>query len=356
MRKKDFVISWVAEKENGADPEINLDSRGDICMICYDFEKVLRETSLSRIVSEAYKARIVIPAFNIPYLPMVQPVVSALKDSASFGLVEVACPDVEKFDAKSFSAVQKEFIRHADRAYTRLHQDHVPAIDEDGKFVDWEGIISEALDLCFDSVMIDGSRLAFDENVEVTRKVVEMAHSRGIPVEGELGAVFGHEKENPPPYEELFRSGRGFTDPEEAREFVKRTGVDWLSVAIGNIHGAISGVAKNRKKINARLNIRHLRKIVSMTNVPIVLHGGSGTKKESIRAGIKNGVTKINIGTAIRQKYERGLRSKDVTFAQRLVREEVKDLIENYFEIRGRALELASLLLDTSKLQSQQGS
>ena len=193
--------------------------------------------------------------------------------------------------------------------------------------------------------MIDGSRLRLEENIEVTRKVVKTAHARQIPVEAELGAVYGHEKGPLPPYEELFRSGKGFTDPEEARRFVKETNVDWLSVAIGNIHGAISGAAKDEKKVNARLNIKHLRKIVSVTNVPIVLHGGSGIEQESVLAGIENGVTKINIGTAIRQAYEKELRKMgQVESAQMQVKEEMRQLIEGYYKIRGSARKLASLL------------
>ena len=219
-----------------------------------DAERILRERSLKDIMSMAFKAHIIIPAFNIPYLPMVKPVTSALKATASFGLVEVALPDIESFNAQSFRAVQQEYTKHADTAYMRLHQDHVPVIDENRELVDWKSTIKEALDLGFDSVMIDGSRLNLEDNIKATRTVVEMAHPKDIPVEGELGAVLGHEKGPLPPYEELFSSGKGFTDPQEAAEFVDSTGVDWLSVAIGNIHGAISGAAKDRKKPDARLN------------------------------------------------------------------------------------------------------
>ena len=245
----------------------------------------------------------------------------------------------------SFKAVKQEYEKYADRAYTRLHQDHVPVIDEDWERVDWKKMIKEALELDFDSVMIDGSRLSLEENIKVTMKVVEMAHKKGIPVEAELGAVFGHEKGPLPPYEELFKSGKGFTDPEEAKKFVKETSLDWLSVAIGNVHGAISGAAKDKKKISARLNIEHLRKIVSVTNVPIVLHGGSGIKQESILAGIRNGITKVNIGTAIRQEYERGLREKgSISIAQERVRKKVKYLIKDYYYIEGSARKLALLI------------
>ena len=82
-----------------------------------------------------------------------------------------------------------------------------------------------------------------------------MAHKSGIPVEAELGAVMGHESGPLPPYEELFASGKGFTSPEEAKRFVMETETDWLSVAIGNIHGAISAATRAEKKIEARLAI-----------------------------------------------------------------------------------------------------
>ena len=316
-----------------------------------DYEEILREASLSEIMRKAYEAHILIPAFNIAYLPIVEPIVSALNDLSCFGLVEVARPDIEKFGAQSLRAVRDEFEKYADRAYTRLHEDHVPVIDEDGERVNWKKWIEEALNLGFDSVMIDGSRLSLKENIEVTRTVVEMAYAKRDPVEAELGAVFGHEKGPLPPYEELFRTGKGFTDPGEAERFVKETGVDWLSVAIGNIHGAISGLAKDQKKVNARLSIEHLQKIVTVTNVPIVLHGGTGITQESVLAGIKNGVTKINIGTGIRQKYEIGLRETgSISGAQRRVKEEIEDTIKNYYYIQGSARKLASLIGGTSKL------
>ncbi len=310
-----------------------------------EHEKVLQQSELKKIMREAFKAHILVPAFNVAYLPMVESIITVLKDLNCFGLIEVSLPDIENFGAQSLNAVKMEYEKHEHTAYTRLHLDHVPVIDEKGNPVDWKKMIKEALDLGFDSVMIDGSRLDLEENIAVTKKVVQMAHSKLIPVEAELGSVYGHEKEPLPPYEELFCSGKGFTDPEEAKRFVAETNVDWLSVAIGNIHGAITGVAKDAKKVNARLNIEHLSKIVSVTNVPIVLHGGSGIERQSVLASIRNGVTKINIGTSIRQTYEKELRrTGKVESAQMQVKEEIRQLIERYYGIRDSALKLALLL------------
>ena len=186
-----------------------------------------------------------------------------------------------------------------------------------------------------DSVMVDVSRLSLDDNIQATARVVEIAHQADIAVEGELGAVLGHEKGPLPPYEELFASGKGFTDPAEAARFAKESGVDWLSVAIGNIHGAISPAATKQDKLKAKLNIDHLAKINRTVGIPLVLHGGSGIPQTYIQQGIKNGIAKINIGFVIRKPYEE-FKEDSVTKAQEAVYNTVIKLIDE-FEIRGSA-------------------
>jgi len=158
-------------------------------------------------------------------------------------------------------------------------------------------------------------------------------------VEGELGAVFGHESGPPPPYEELYESGRGFTDPDEARRFVQETGVDWLSVAIGNIHGAVSGAARDQKKVPARLNLEHLARLREATGIPLVLHGGSGIAQEYVRAGIRAGIAKINIATNIRQPYEAAL-PQSLAAAQQAVYDEVVRLLTDELRVAGSAAQL----------------
>ena len=257
-------------------------------------------------ILNAQREGLAIPAFNVPYLPLMEPVIRALRDTSSFGFIAVARPEWIKFQAGSLAAVRAEYERVKDLRFTRLHTDHVPVVDEDNLRVDYEAVIREAIELGYPSVMVDGSRLPLDENIDATRKVVEMAHARGVAVEGELGAVMGHEAGPLPPYEELYASGKGFTDPGDARRFVQETGVDWLSVAAGNIHGAISDAFRHRKKVEAKLNIEHLRRIHEVVGIPLVLHGGSGIQKECVLAAIKQGIAKINIATTVRQAYERG--------------------------------------------------
>jgi len=288
------------------------------------------------IMLKAWREGIVIPAFNIPYLPMMAPVVQALRDARTFGLIEVARPEWEKFEAKSIAAVRHEYEKVKDDRYTRLHLDHVPAIDEDQVRVDFEAIIREAIDLGYQSVMVDGSRLPLEKNMACTAKVVRMAHEAGIPAEAELGAVLGHESGPLPPYDELFASGKGFTDPDEAGRFARETGADWLSVAIGNVHGAISAAARSRKKVQARLHIDHLDRIREATATPLVLHGGSGIRKEDLQTAFKHGIAKINIGTTIRQAYERNVQTS-VLSAQDVVYDTTSGLVRNELNVEGSA-------------------
>ena len=299
-------------------------------------KKTVVTMNTTDLVKRAHEAGMVIPAFNVPHIPVMEPVVRALRDTECMGLIAVARLEIFKFKAKSLATVREEYERVGDEEFTRLHLDHVPVIDEDNVTVDYAAFMREAIDLGFQSVMLDGSRLPLQENIECTRRVVEMSHEAGIPVEAELGAVLGHEKGPLPPYEELFSSGRGFTSPEEAARFVKETGVDWLSVAIGNVHGAVAKAARDKKKVEARLNIEHLDRIRSATGIPLVLHGGSGIRKEYIIESFRHGIAKINIGTTVRQAYERGL-ATSVQAGRDAVYETTRKLITDELEIAGSA-------------------
>jgi ketose-bisphosphate aldolase len=296
----------------------------------------MKPLTTNECILNARKTGTVIPAFNIPYLPMMAPVVAALRDMESFGLITVARLEWMKFEARSPKAIADEYQRVKDERFTRLHLDHVPVIDEDNLRVDYLAVIREAIRLGYQSVMVDGSRLPLDENIGATRQVVEAAHAAGVSVEGELGAVMGHEAGPLPSYEELFATGKGFTRPEDARRFVQETGVDWLSVAIGNVHGAISGVARHNKKVQARLNIEHLGRIHEAAGIPLVLHGGSGVKKECVWEAVRNGIAKINVGTAIRQPYEEARKQSDEA-ARKAVYEAALQVLTEELQLQGSA-------------------
>lgn len=135
--------------------------------------------------------------------------------------------------------------------------------------------------------MIDGSSLPFEENVALTKKVVDYAHCYGITVEGELGKLVGEEGN----FKVEGDPESAQTDPEQAREFVERTGIDCIAVSIGTQHGVYAAAP--------HLNIERLKKIHDVVDVPIVLHGGSGTPKEQVQEAIRNGIRKINIATDV---------------------------------------------------------
>ena len=309
-------------------------------------------STTQELVDRAWKTHTLIPGFGTAHIPMIEPTVRALTQTNTFGLIQVARPEWEKFEAKGLRAVRDEYEKVKSERHTRLHLDHVPVLDEDGLRVDFESIIGQAIDLGYESVMVDGSRLELDENIAATTRVVQMAHKAGIAAEAELGAVVGHEAGPLPPYEELFATGRGFTDPEQAQRFVSETGADWLSVAIGNIHGAISASAKSQKKVQARLNLEHLDRLAQASAVPLVLHGGSGIRKESVLKAVGRGIVKINIGTTTRQAYEL-LREQSIEKAQEEVYNVVVKLLTEEYETAGSATVLSAESSEASTMDPQ---
>lgn len=291
---------------------------------------------LQQILQNALDAGVAIPAFNVPYLPMVEPVIQAVIDLNSFALIETARLEWYKFEAGGPQQVAMEFWRWQSPDHVRLHLDHVPVIDEDNLRVETRPIFEEAIRVGFGSLMIDGSRLPLEENIQAVRPMVALGHAHGKPVEAELGAVLGHESGPMPSYEELFASGKGFTDVEEARRFVQETGCDWLSVAIGNVHGAIAAGRKDMKKVEARLNLERLEQIHQATGIPLVLHGGSGIQADNVRQAMRFGIAKINIGTEIRQAYEGMLKdTNNIARAQQAVYERARWVLEEFLVVGG---------------------
>lgn len=295
-------------------------------------------------VRAATLAGTIIPAFNIPYLPMVEPIVSAIVDEDSLAMIQVARLEWEKFESQSPEAVAKEYQKYCKEGYTLLHLDHVPAIDEDQKKVDYLSIIKRALDVGYQSVMVDGSRLPLEENISTTAEVAALAETYGAAVEAELGAVSGHEGSGiGQSYEELFTTKKGFTKPEEAQKFARESGCDWLSVAAGSFHGAIASSTKHLKKPQARLDIEHIATLFEATGkMPLVLHGGSGIEQDYILKAMANGISKINVGTEIRQPYEFALEEKpgDIAYAQQKVYDRTRWVIREFLHTTGNHLKL----------------
>ena len=146
----------------------------------------------------------------------------------------------------------------------------------------------------FSAVMIDGSHYSYEENIALTKKVVEVAQPCGVSVEAELGRIGGVEDDI-----KVAAEDAAFTDPKEAAEFVERTNVDALAIAIGTAHGVYKGEPK--------LDFKRLAEIAAATDVPLVLHGASGVGDESIRKAVPHGICKINIDTELRQAFARAI-------------------------------------------------
>ena len=143
--------------------------------------------------------------------------------------------------------------------------------------------------------MIDGSQKVFEENVALTCAVVEKCHAAGIPVEAELGKVGGKEDDLDG------GEGNGYTVPEEAVEFVRRTGVDSLAVAIGTAHGVYKGIPK--------LDVERISRIRQLVSIPLVLHGTSGVPDDTVRQCIARGMCKVNYATDLRIAFTEGVRA-----------------------------------------------
>lgn len=273
-----------------------------------------------------------IPAFNCPYAPMIKSICEAIKDENSVGMIQIARVEWEKLGAQSLEGVAEEYNKYKSEGHTLLHLDHIPAVDEDLNRVDFMDFINRALNVGYESVMVDGSRLPLDENIEVTAEAVAAAHAVGVPVEAELGAVMGHESGEIPPYEEIFAKKMGFTKLDEAKKFAEESGCDWLSVACGNIHGRIAEAVRNQKKPEAKLDVAHIADLYKAAGIPLVLHGGSSIQHDCVIDAIKCGIAKVNVATEVRQAYEFALQEKpgDIEFAQQRVYEVTRNYLKNY--------------------------
>jgi len=165
-----------------------------------------------------------------------------------------------------------------------LHLDHADSVEP----------VRRAVDLGFTSVMIDGSRLPFEKNVEITAAVVDIAHRHGVSVEGELGHVGGMDLEDKEHFDSVL------TEADEVKRFVELTGVDALAVSIGTGHGVY--------RAQPTLNIDRLKELNAASLAPLVLHGGSQTPDDQIQEAVRNGICKLNIFADQRLAMFRGLK------------------------------------------------
>jgi len=222
------------------------------------------------VLKNAREKRYAVPGFNCVADVMIRGILDRAEQLRSPVFLMLYTAEIDDKTWWYYPTIVRSVAEH----YTIpivLHLDHATELDT----------IRAALDNGFTSVMFDGSNLPFDQNVEITRKTVEIAQPYGASVEAELGLVggFGLEaKEN---------IANILTQPDEVVTFVERTGVDSLAVSIGTAHGAYQQLPK--------LDISLLRELNAASTVPLVLHGGSGTPDDQVRAAIENGICKFNV-------------------------------------------------------------
>lgn len=158
----------------------------------------------------------------------------------------------------------------------------------------WDEVM-EAIQLGFSSVMYDGAHLPFEENIKTTRRVVEIAHAFGIPVEAELGNI-------PDAGEDVDWSDY-YTDVAEAERFAAETGIDYLAISVGIVHGVVPGLTPQP------INIERIKEIKAATGIPLVLHGASGLSDQEVKDAMAAGVCKFNADTDLRHAFRKGFES-----------------------------------------------
>lgn len=228
------------------------------------------------MLNKARKAGYAVPAFNIHNLETIQTVVEAAVEMKS-PVILAATPGTMNYAGRAYIQAIVEVAAKENDIPIALHLDHHETIAS----------IEESLELGTKSVMIDGSHKTFEENIAITKKVGDKAHEHGATVEAELGKLVGQE-------DDLIVEAKdaAYTDPDTVVEFVERTGVDSLAVAIGTGHGVY--------ETKPDLDFERLEKINSLLDVPIVLHGASGISKEDVQKCIERGCAKVNISTELK--------------------------------------------------------
>ncbi|NLJ78958.1 MAG: class II fructose-1,6-bisphosphate aldolase [Tissierellia bacterium] len=230
----------------------------------------------NEILQDAHRKGYGVGAFNVNNMEIVQAIIEAAEETNSPVILQASQGGLKYAGIEYVAELGKLAARNA-RVPVAVHLDH--------------GTDFAQVMLCirhgFSSVMIDGSQLELEDNIAITKKVVEVAHAVGVSVEAELGKIGGTEDDIT-----VDEKDATFTDPEEAKYFVEQTRVDSLAIAVGTAHGVYQG--------EPNLDFDRIKTIREMLDIPLVLHGSSGVADEDIEKAISAGISKINIDTDLR--------------------------------------------------------
>ena len=229
------------------------------------------------MLSKAQNGGYAVGAFNAENMEMVKAIIQAAEELKAPVMIQTTPSTVKYGTVDTYAAIVAAEAKKASVPVC-LHLDHGSSFE----------LAMQAIHAGYTSVMIDGSHEDFENNIAVTKKVVDVANAFGIPVEAELGKVGGKE-------DDLEADADTNTDPQEAKEFVERTGVSSLAVAIGTAHGFYVGTpVLDKPRVSA---------IKDGVDVPLVLHGASGLSEEDVRECVERGMCKVNFATELRVAY-----------------------------------------------------
>lgn len=234
-----------------------------------------------QLMSDARTGNYAIGAFNMHNDETTQALVIAAEKAQAPVVLQVGRALVPHVGLKRGFEMTKRIAEESNAQFV-IHLDHGP----------WDECL-EAIKLGFNSIMYDGAHLPFEENIKTTRRIVEIAHDFGIPVEAELGKI--------PDAGESVNWEDYYTDVAEAQRFVEETGVDYLAISVGIVHGVVPGVTPQP------LSITRTRDIRDATGIPLVLHGASGIPEHEVEAAKAAGVHKFNADTDLRHAFRAGM-------------------------------------------------
>lgn len=234
------------------------------------------------MLKDAQQKHYAVGAFNIENMEMAQAVIAAAEAQRAPVIIQTTPGTLKYAKPATYAAIVASLAKEA-TVPVAMHLDHGDSYE----------LAVECLNAGYSSVMIDGSRLSFEDNIAQAARVVAEAKKLGVPVEAELGKVGGKE-------DTLEDAGDEYTDPAKAAEYAQRTGISSLAVAIGTAHGVYS-----KKPV---LDVERLKAIRKVVEIPLVLHGASGLTTEQVQSCIAEGICKVNFATELRIAYTEGVK------------------------------------------------
>jgi fructose-bisphosphate aldolase class II len=244
-------------------------------------------TDPRKLIEDARAGGYAVGAFNMHNVETTEALVWAAEQAMAPVFLQVGRAIIPHMGVRKAFEMTKR-VAEESNAHFVIHLDHGS----------WEECL-EAIKLGFTSIMYDGAHLPLDENIKTTRRIVEIAHDFGLPVEAELGKI--------PDVGQKVNWADYYTDVGEAKRFVEETGVDFLAISVGIVHGVVPGLTPEPLAIGRTVEIREA------TGIPLVLHGASGIPADEVRAARAAGVHKFNADTDLRHAFRAGL---EAVFAQ----------------------------------------